>query len=324
MQNIDIKKVGGMLVGLLLILGVVAYNLGWLDSLTNKNDVGTNNNSNNVTQSTQYNNQTLQVVQTADNSSDVGIQSPPAPVNGRIRSITMVGPSGVYCSIVQTDGRNYKLIKKAFQPMPINDEAALPSEIRAVIQGFINDSWNNGVSSKGDIQLVVASSLTNNPKIKSITDELKKVYNVNNTSSETEGAGAFKVAVAPQYQNNTFVMDVTPTIIRFTFSTGSGTRTLVAKTGSQYFKNSQSDEQAFAEIRQVISQIPRNSQQNCLVLWAAAEKDLRQGSNRYSVIPSYSGQERSTISGLKLINEVKNLTNAKVVIDYESMWFSSF
>jgi hypothetical protein len=27
---------------------------------------------------------------------------------------------------------------------------------------------------------------------------------------------------------------------------------------------------------------------------------------------------------LKLINEVKNLTNANVVIDYESMWFMAY
>lgn len=325
MQNLDFKKIGGVVAIVLIIALIGLYKLGYLDSLMSGSNSTTSSTS---TTSSSSNNPTapitLQEINAVDNSSSVGIQSPPAPNGGKVRSVTMVGPSGVYCSIVQTDGRSYKLIKKAFQPMLINEEAASPKDITTTIQGFINDSWNNGVSSKGDIQLVVASSLSNNPKVKTITDELKKTYNVTTTSSDLEGAGAFKVAVAPQYYNTAFVMDITPTIIRFTYNTGGSTRTIVAKAGSKYYQNNQTKDQALAEIRNVVSQIPPANRQICIVLWAAAEKDLRQGANRYSTIPNYSGSERHITSGLELVSEVKNLTNANMVLDFESMWFSAY
>lgn len=269
-------------------------------------------------------NTSLKDVRMTDNSATVGITAPPQPTNGKIRSISMIGPSGVYNSIVLTDGRNFKLVKKAFAPMLVNEQAVSADDIKAVLSKYINDSWNNGIKANGDIQLVVASSVANNPKVQQMLPEFKKTYTVTQTSSETEGAAAFKVAVAPQYQTTAFVMDITPTIIRFTYSTGSGTKTIVAKTGSKYYQNQQSDDQALQEIRSAISQIPRNNQQLCIVLWAAAEKDLRQGENRYSAIPNYSGEERSTKTGLVLINEVKTLTNANMVLDFESMWFSGF
>jgi hypothetical protein len=266
----------------------------------------------------------LQDVKTVDNSSAVGIQAPPEPVNGKVRSISMVGPSGVYNAIVRTDGKSYKLLKKAFTPKLINEQFVSTEDIKSVLEKYIKDSWNNDVKGNSDIQIVIASSVVNNPKIQAMIPDLKKTYVVTTTSSETEGAAAFKVAVAPQYQNTAFVMDVTPTIIRFTYGTGSGSKTIVAKTGSKYYQNNQTDEQALAEIRQAVAQIPRSSQLNCIVLWAAAEKDLREGENRYSAIPTYNGEEKSTHTGLKLINEVKNLTNANVVLDYESMWFMAY
>jgi hypothetical protein len=266
----------------------------------------------------------LQDVRSVDNSSSVGIQAPPIPTSGKVRSIIMVGPSGVYNSINMTDGKNFKLLKKGFVPKLINEQAVSSSDLKAIIEKYINDSWNNGVKANGDIQLVVASSVANNPKIQEMLPEFKKSYVVTTTSSETEGAGAFKVAVAPQYQNTAFVMDITPTIIRFTYSTGNGTKTIVAKTGSKYYQNQQSDQQALDEIKSAIAQIPKSNQQLCLVLWAAAEKDLRQGEQRYSAIPNYNGEERATKTGLTLINEVKNLTNANMVLDFESMWFTGF
>jgi hypothetical protein len=267
----------------------------------------------------------LKTVDAVDNSSLVGIQSPPEPTSGtKVRSVSMVGPSGVYNSIVSTDGKSYKLLKKAFTPKLINEQFVSNEDIKSVLEKYIKDSWNNDVKSNSDIQIVIASSVVNNPKIQALIPELKKTYVVTTTSSETEGAAAFKVAVAPQYRNTAFVMDITPTIIRFTYGVGAGTKTIVAKTGSKYYQNNQTDEQALAEIRQVISQIPQGSKQLCLVLWAAAEKDIREGQNRYSSIPNYTGEEKSTHTGLKLINEVKNLTNANVVIDYESMWFMAY
>lgn len=269
-------------------------------------------------------NVSLQDVRMADNSASVGIVAPPQPVNGKIRSVSMVGPSGVFNSITLTDGRNYKLIKKSFVPKLINEQSVSTEDIKAILEKNINDSWNNGIKSNGDIQIVVASSVANNPKVQQMIPEFKKTYVVTTTTSETEGAAAFKVAVAPQYRDTAFVMDVTPTIIRFTYNAGNSTKTVVAKTGSKYYQNEQTEEQAMAEIRSVISQIPRSNQQLCIVLWAAAEKDLRQGENRYASIPSYTGEERATKTGLALINEVKSLTNANMVLDFESMWFSGF
>jgi len=333
MDNVGTKK-AGFQKGFFWLIGAVVLGLLFLavrqfgvwDKVSNlvttdssKTVAATTTNGETTTTST-----TLQDVKTVDNSSNVGIQAPPVPSNGKVRSISMVGPSGVYNSIVLTDGKSYKLLKKAFTPKLINEQSFSPDDIKTLLEKYINDGWNNGVKSNGDIQIVIASSVANNPKIQALIPELKKAYVVTTTTSDTEGAAGFKVAVAPQYQNTAFVMDITPTIIRFTYSTGGGTKTIVAKTGSKYYQNGQDDNQAIAEIRNAISQIPKSSQQLCIVLWAAAEKDLRQGENRYSGIPTYNGDEKATQTGLKLINEVKSETNANVVIDYESMWFMAY
>jgi len=336
MENISTKK-KGFQSGFFLIIGAVILGLGFLAlrqfgiwekiySSVSGNTESTVAASTNGSEKGNDNAPTasLQAVNTVDNSSKVGIQALPEPTNGKIRSISMVGPSGVFNAIVKTDGKGFKLLKKAFTPKLINEQFVSNEDIKAILEKYIKDSWNNNVTSNSDIQIVIASSAVNNPKIQALIPELKKTYVVTTTTSETEGAAAFKVAVAPQYQNTAFVMDVTPTIIRFTYGSGSGTKTIVAKTGSKYYQNNQTDEQALAEIRSVISQIPKSSQQLCIVLWAAAEKDIREGENRYSGIPTYNGEEKSTHTGLKLINEVKNLTNANVVIDYESMWFMAY
>lgn len=325
MGNIDFRKVGGVVAVLIFIIVVLLYNMGYLNQFI-KSDVNNTNNTNsssNNSSSTVTTTQ-LQEVRNIDNGSMVGIEAPPSPVNGKVRSISMVGPSGIYNSIVLTDGRNFKLLKKAFSPKLINEQFVSSDDVKSILENYVRDSWNNGIKSNGDIQIVIASSVINNPKIQSMIPELKKTYVVTTTTSETEGSAAFKVAVNPMYQNTAFVMDVTPTIIRFSYNNNGIVKTIVAKTGSKYYQNNQTDDQALAEIRQAVSQIPRNNQQLCLVLWAAAEKDLRQGDNRYSAIPNYTGNEKSTQTGLKLVNEVKNLTNANMVLDFESMWFSGF
>lgn len=320
MQNLKIKNIG-IAIAILLVIGVLVYvkyfsNL--TDTTVNTNNTTTNNNGT-ITSSP-----VLQEVNAVDNSSSVGITAPPEPVNGRTRSISMLGPSGVFNYIVKTDGKNIKLLKKAFQPMLVNEGVVSTEDIKKVLNQYVNDSWNNGISSNGDIQIVIASSVANNPKVQAAIPDLKKTYVVTTTTSETEGAAAFKVAVAPQYQSSTVVVDMTPTIIRLSFLNGGRVQTIVARTGSKYYQNNQTDEQALAEIRQAVLQVPQANRQLVLVLWAAAEKDLRQGSNRYSNVLTYSGAERSTQSGLKLINEIKSITNSNVVIDFESSWVMGF
>lgn len=322
METSDLKKYGGIAAIVIIGLLIGAYKLGYLDHFTtpSNNNVPVQNTSGSSSPSPT----TLQDVRTVDNSSAVGITAPPAPINGKIRSISMIGPSGVYNAITLRDGKNFKLVKKAFTPKLINEQFVSTDDIKSVLAEYIKDSWNNGVTSNSDIQIVIASSVATNPKIQAMIPELKKTYVVTTTTSDTEGEGGFRVAVAPQYVSTATVMDITPTIIRFSYNTGGNIKTIVAKTGSKFYQNNQTEDQALAEIRQVISQIPRNSQQLFIVLWAAAEKDLRQGDNRYSGIPTYTGNEKSTQSGLRLINEVKALTNANVVLDYESMWFMSY
>lgn len=329
MENIKWKNVGGVLAGVVFILLIVAYNLGYLNKWLkpNENQTTTGQTTSTTDGNTVNPSPQLQTVNVVDNSSSVGITAPPAPNGGKIRSVSMVGPSGVYNDIVQTDRRNYKALKTAFTPLLVNEGAVSTDDIKKVLGQYINESWKDkaaSVSSNGDIQIVIASSVMNNPKVVAMLPELKKTYVVTTTSSDTEGAGGFKVAVAPQYQSTAFVMDITPTIIRFTYSVNGRTVTEVAKTGSKYYQNGQTTDQALSEIRATLAKIPQTSKQLCIVLWAAAAKELRQGANRYSSVPNYTGGERSTTSGLELINEVKAQTNANVVLDFDGHWFSTF
>lgn len=336
MENKTKQIIVAAVIGLLFVVFGL-YQLGYLSSFTNSSNSNTTfNNPNgagpNYPNTTGGSNPTSSpvtfqpatTVNAVDNSSSVGISSPPPATGGKVRSVSMVGPSGVYNSLVQTDGRNFTLIRKGFTELLINEGAVSTEDIKKALNQYIADSWNSNPrpSSNGDIQIVIASSVANNPKVVAALPELKRTYVVTTTSSDLEGAGGFKVAVAPQYQSTAMVMDLTPTITRLTYSPSTGVyKTIVAKTGTKYFQNGQSDEQALNEMRTALAQIPTSNRQQCIVLWAAAEKDLRQGSNRYSGIPSYSGNKSHIVAGLKLINEAKSPTT---VIDFEAMWFSSY
>lgn len=309
---------------LLFVLGGL-YKFGVFDGMINSsssNSTTTTTTSNPSTSGTTT--LTLRDVDTVDNSSSVGIIAPPPPTGGKIRSVSMVGPSGCYSDVTRTDGKNYKVIKTAFTPMLINEQAGVTAaDIKNCLQGYIKLGWDNGVSDKGDIQIVVASSLVGNSKIKEILPELKKSYTVTETTSAQEGLGDFRVAIAPQYYDTATAVDITPTIIRNTYSVRGKVSTEVAQTGSKYYQQNQTKEQALSIIRESISKIPSANREQCIVLWAAAAKDLRKGYDRYSDVPTYNGTERFITEGLELIEEVKKGCK-KTVIDYDGHWYSTF
>lgn len=327
MENWKVKNIIVGVVIFVLIAVIASYKLGYLDRFVGSSTTNTTGTTTNSTTVKSDDGKTLSVssledLTVTDNSSNVGITAPPEPTNGKIKCNSMVGPSGAYNDVVLTDGKNYKVTQTAFTEMLINEEAVSAKDIKAVLQGYIKECWKH-VDDKGAVQLVIASSLTGNPKLKEILPELRSAYTVTETTSTLEGAAAFKVAVNPQYYNTAFTMDITPTITRFTYNSGGKLTTLVAQAGSKYYQNGKTKEQALAEIRRVVSQIPQQNRQLCIVLWAASSKYLRDGTARYSGIPAYTGEERFILAGVDLLNEVKT-QSGNVVVDYVAHWYSAF
>lgn len=329
MENTTTKK-GGFQSGFYLIIGAVILGLAFLaarqfgiwDKVTALVTSDTNTASVNKTESNDSVTTASPVMATGGTDSKVNITPPAEPQNPTRRGVAMLGPSGLFLYVTDTDGNTVKLVQKKLQKELVQENFVDPEAIVNGLKGYIDDMRNAGVKGNGNIQFITASSTANNPQVQKILTQLKRMgVIVTMTTSDNEGKWAFQSAVAQQYRDKSFLVDVTPSITRITWAVNGSYTTVVANVGS---KSDNSEGAATAEINKVISRIPQSSKQNCFVIWAASENILRQGAPAYSSEPSYSGNDVSIVAGLNIVKAAKDSSNAQVIYVWEAAYPMGF
>jgi hypothetical protein len=313
MQNLDAKKILGILACVLIVGLIGAYKLGYLDSITssannsNTNQAVYNNQSPSSGSTFNYDRQTVNPNVT---TASVNIEAPPLPVNPTRKGVAMLGPSGLYLYIVDTDGRNVHLVKKGLQNELVQENVVDPNDIKTGLKKYIRDMYANGVNNPANVQFITASSTANLPQVTKIISALKEMgVVITMTTPSQEGQWAFNTAVAQQYRDKSILVDITPSITRITWQVGGTTKTVVANVGSK----NQSD---VSEIRTIISQIPQK--QYCFFIWAAAEQDLRNNAPAYSGIPTYNGSDTSLLRGLSIVDTAVTASHAQGIFAWEA------
>jgi hypothetical protein len=255
----------------------------------------------------------------------VSVTPPADPINPKRRGVAMLGKSGTFEYVVDTDGNTSKLISRDLKKEMIKEGLVTPEDIKNTLAIYIQDMYKQGVKGDGNIQFIVASSALaddKDGKIKNLAKALEKYAVVNYTTTEQEGRYAAMVAIPPQYRSSSFLIDVTPAFTRLTWFEGGATKT-VKLAGSAYYKETTTDEQVKADTARLVAQIPQQNRRYGYIIWAAVED--KTSSDRYVALQdSYDIQDQNFESGMNIIQTVKQTTGAEMFFDRKSAFPMGF
>ena len=272
------------------------------------------------TTSTTTGTQTISLAQisSSNDAKTVTVQAP-APLTGKIarRGTMLLGPSGMYNYIYDTDGTNVALISKTLRKELMQEGMVSPDDIKNTIRGYMDDMYKQKVPGGGNIQFLVSSTALATPKISEIVGKLKGFVQFTQTTPDLEGQAAIKITIPPQYRANSFLLDVTPTASRLTWYEGSRTKTILLP-GAGFYKANRAEADVVAEASRLAVQVPPANRQNGYIIWAAIDKS---GSSRYVALQtSYTTDDINFNSGLAIIKAVQQVTGAQMFFDQESAY----
>lgn len=252
-------------------------------------------------------------------------------------SVIQLAPSGMYLYVFDTDGTNHQLVYKELKEGLIQvGFNPTPEELNTQLTAYITDIFQKyKVTNPRYVQFVVSSGAASIKEIADAIKVLEKKYTVTKTVLEQEGALALAATIPDNLKNSSFLVDVTPTVTRLSWYDDSGKPRTIPLTGSMYSidsgsganaKSAITDEQAKSAVIEKLRELPESRRQNGFVIWAAAEKALRQGSsNRYSFLQSsYTADKQVILNGLNILYTIQDQTGTPLVMDFETSYAIGF
>lgn len=241
-------------------------------------------------------------------------------------SVIQLAPSGMYLYVFDTDGINHQLIYKELKTgliqVGFNPSAA---ELKEQVEAYILDVFQkHKVTNTRYVQFIVSSGAASIDEISKAIKVLESKYVVTKTTIDQEGAWALAATLTAAQRNNSFVVDVTPTVTRLSWYGDDGKPKTIPLTGSMYSidnagKPKISDDQAKAAVADKLRELPESRRQNGIIIWAAAD-ELKQGSKeRYQFLQdSYTADKQVLLNGLNILYTVQNQTGTPLVFDFET------
>lgn len=283
----------GQLIGIGILVAILGF-LGWFYFGSSNTVTPTANNSSSTTTST--------TTAAPITSSAVSFTAPSDPVNGRKVSVTVLGVSKVFNNLIETDGKSSKLISTEDVPQLFQLGMGDAKEVQGVVTSYLVKMQSAGVTA-GRVQMVAPSSTKGNETVEKIKNQLRGKFVITDTTPEQEGNWAYKGSVATEHFATTTVVDLNPSQIRTTYSTGSVVTKTIVTTGTN--PKGKTVEQAQAEFLNAFNSIPVNNRQNVIIVWAAM-RDVLSCGNRYCQLaaPS-SGTDINLDNGFKYLDGVQ-------------------
>ena len=255
----------------------------------------------------------------------------PEPVNGRLKGVVELGAAGFNSFVVLIDDqKNWKLQKAEFGSSLVHENMATDDDVRNGLKNYIRGMLDFGVPGK-DIHFVVSSGAKNEPSVVKISKGLKSLgYFVNEVTAQQEGTFGLNCVMPAQFAESAFMIDIGSGNTKMSWRTSRGIQAYESY-GSKYFQKNITDEQAYAEVRKVISQVPSSNREVCFIIGGIPfelAKKIRNGKERYTVLKApadYKPEGEKQRAGVNIYKAIADETGCKTfVFDWDANFTIGF
>jgi hypothetical protein len=249
----------------------------------------------------------------------------PAPVNGKLKGVVVLGASGFDSFIVRMDkSKNWKLEKSEFGNSLVTENMATDEDIRTGLKKYIGNMLDFGVGGR-EIHFVVSSGAQKADVTQKIVKNLKTLgYVVNPVTSDQEGKYGLKTTLPAEYQGRGFFVDIGSGNTKISWTSAGQTKALESY-GAKYFQNGADDAKVYDEISTKVKQVPAANREVCFIIGGAPftlAKEVRQGKERYTVLnaPSaYKPEKAKDKAGVNIYKAIADGTGCKqFVFDWDA------
>jgi len=255
----------------------------------------------------------------------------PEPVNGRLKGVVELGAAGFNSFVVLIDDqKNWKLQKAEFGSSLVHENMATDDDVRNGLKNYIRGMLDFGVPGK-DIHFVVSSGAKNEPSVLKISKGLKSLgYFVNEVTAQQEGTFGLNCVMPAQFAESAFMIDIGSGNTKMSWRTSRGIQAYESY-GSKYFQKNITDEQAYADVRKVISQLPSSNREVCFIIGGIPfelAKKVRNGKERYTVLKAptdYKPEGEKQRAGVNIYKAIADETGCKTfVFDWDANFTIGF
>lgn len=257
--------------------------------------------------------------------------TPDKPEHGILRGVVEVGASGFNSFVINMDNqKRWEIVSKDFGESLAYEDMANTDDIRAGLKKYLAGMFEKGVD-KRNMHFVISSGAQKAPKTAEVAAELKKMgFVVNLVNAEQEGKFAFKATVPPNYQDDSFLVDIGSGNTKISWQQGTGLQS-VELPGAKYFEKGTSDADVYNQVKQALKALPANKHNVCFIIGGvpfSLAKQTRNGQERYTVLnnpDTYKASDKKLASGLNIYKAIKDATHCDTfVFDWDANFTIGF
>jgi hypothetical protein len=257
--------------------------------------------------------------------------TPEKPVNPTLRGVVEVGAAGFNSFVINMDAqKRWEIVSKDFGESLAYEGLATTEDIRAGLKKYLAGMFDKGVN-KNNMHFVISSGAQKEPKTTIIANELKKMgYVVNLVTAEQEGKLAFKATVPPNFQDNSFLVDIGSGNTKVSWQEGANLRSLEMP-GAKYYERGTADNDVYNQVKAQASKIPEGKRNVCFILGGVPftlAKQHRKGEERFTVLHApaqYKASDKKMASGVNIYKALADATKCDTfVFDWDANFTIGF
>jgi hypothetical protein len=263
------------------------------------------------------------------------INLPERPVNGVYKGVIEVGASGFNCFVVNIDkDKKWELVSKTFGESLAIEGFATVEDVHNGMKKYLSEIFTKGVAGR-NVHFVMSSGALKLKNNQLIADAIaKKGFIVNKVDATQEGKYGAKCLLSPEYRSKSYVVDIGSGNTKITWYEGSAMKSLEGP-GAKYYQDGPlhlTDDQAYAKIKELASQIPAANRGTCFIIGGVPfqfAKKTRSDNERYTILKSpdeYSaGDDVKLKSGINIYNALIDATGTSTfVFDWDANFTIGF
>jgi hypothetical protein len=257
--------------------------------------------------------------------------TPEKPQNGILRGVVEVGATGFNSFVINMDKeKRWEIVSKDFGESLAYEDLLSTEDIRAGLKKYLASMFEKGVNKK-NMHFVISSGAQKAPKTATVAAELKKMgFVVNMVTADKEGKFAFKATVPPNYQDDSFLIDIGSGNTKISWQQNGELKTLELP-GAKYFDKGTSDDDVYNQVKNALGAVPANKRNVGFIIGGVPftlAKQSRNGEERYTVLnapDAYKAKDKKMSSGLNIYKGIKDATNCDTfVFDWDANFTIGF
>lgn len=255
---------------------------------------------------------------------------PESPVDGQLKGIIEIGSFGLNAFIVLVDGNNNWALKNSkYARNEITNDCKVEN-MKDTIHLYLSDFKKFNISSK-HIYFVISSGALKEPKNKFYTQFVHEIgYDIHEITAEQEGYYSFIATIPNTLINKSFIVDMGSTNTQIAWIKNNEIKVLET-VGSKYKQKNILDNEAFDEVYEKASNIPKSNRRYCFIIGGVPylmAKENRLENERYTTLKkadNYCFHDERSLSGLNLYKAIQSSTNCNhFIFDWDSNFAIGF